>query len=112
MCYVAQVYATPCEWLCRERETAPVAAETTLQGGTCPAGCPDVPQRTSVGYGVGYGVGVKGEKTTSEDCCASEERAKEKAVSCEQEGVRGCSAAGWAVNSGEEEARATCKNRA
>lgn len=60
-----------------------------------------------VGYGADYGVSVEGEKETSEDCCALEEQAKEKGVSYEREEARGCTAAGWVVNSGEEAARAT-----
>lgn len=83
-------------------ETGPVAEGTTLQPGTCLAGCSDV-LRTWVGYGVS----VEGERKTSVDCCASEEQVKEKGVSCEQEEAMGCSAAGWAVNSGEEGARVT-----
>lgn len=103
---MAQVYATPCGWLCRERETAPVAAETTPRAGTCPAGWTDVLRRTWAGYGAS----VEGARETSEDCRASEEREKEKAASCEREEARGCSAAGWGVNSGEEAATATCKD--
>lgn len=100
----AQVYATPCVWLCRERETVRAAAETTPRVGICSEGCPGVLRRTWVGCGVS----VEGERKTSEDCCASEEQAKEKGVSCEWKEARGCSDAGWAGNSGEEGARATC----
>lgn len=59
---------------------------------------------------MGYGVSVEGERRTSEDCCASEEQAKETGVSCERAEVMGCSAAEWAANSGEEGGRATCED--
>lgn len=86
MWYVAQVYVTPCGWLCREPETALAAAEKTPLGGICPVGFPDALRKTWEGYGVS----VEGEKTTSEDCCASEEQVKVKGVSCELGLVRGC----------------------
>lgn len=108
MCYVAQVYATPCGWLCRERETAPVAVGTPLRAGTCPEGCSDALRMTWVGYGAN----VEEERKTTEDYYASVEQVREKRVSCEQEEVKGCNAVGLAGSSGEEEARGTCKNRA
>lgn len=60
---------------------------------------------------MGCGVSVEGERETSEDCCALEERVKERVVACEQGEARGCSAAEWVANSGEEGVKATCKNR-